>query len=753
MSNPSTSSAPADFQQKAPLDAPYRNAALPVETRVEDLLARMTIHEKLGQLSQQVFQKNETAEKWAADVKEGKQSSFITQHNGPAPHNQLQKIAVEETRLGIPLSFGNDVIHGYRVIFPVTLGLACAWEPELLEKAQTVAAREARAAGVDWIFAPMCDLSRDPRWGRVVETCGEDPYLNSLCTVAQVKGFQGENPAAIDRVASCLKHYVAYGASVGGRDYNHTEVPESILRQSHLPSFFAGIKAGALTVMSAFNTIDGIPAAANHHTLTEILRGEWGFNGFVVSDWCAIGEMVKWGYAKDNAEAARLGITAGNDMDMLGGHYYNTLPAQVEEGLVSKATIDTAVRNVLRVKFQTGLFERPYTDESFNPTAPLAQADLDLARECVARAAVLLKNEGDVLPLSKEIKKVALIGPFGADRSEMLGTWAANGQPEDAVTLEEGILAKLGDPAKLAVLMGCNINTISRTKTLTDGSIVPDENAPEVAELLQLDEAKQAALDADVVIMAVGEPRGWTGECGSRAHLGLTGHQQALFNAVAATGKPIVTVVFCGRQMALPEIIAQSAAVLIAWQPGIQAGNGLADVIFGDVAPSGRLTSSLPIEVAQVPVFYNRYKTGRPGPLSTNYRDMTRNPQFWFGYGLTYTSFAYGPVEIVPAADGQPATARVTITNTGKREGHEVAQLYIRQLGCSHAVRPEQELRGFRRIGLQPGESAQVSFDLTGEVLGYWGRDGQWHAEAGDYHIWIAPHAQAGEPLTLTFNA
>ena len=756
MSNSSSPVLPVNSHAKAPLAAPYRNATLAVEARVEDLLSRMTIQEKLGQLNQNVVDRGQTAEqasgKWLSSLKDGKIGSFIVFPTGPVLHNQLQKIAIEESRLGIPLSFGYDVIHGYRVTFPITLGLACAWEPSLLERAQTVAAREARRSGVDWIFAPMCDLERDARWGRVAETCGEDPYLNSLCTAAQVKGFQGDNPAAPDRAAACLKHFVAYGAVTGGRDYNHTEVPESILRQSHLPPFYAGVKAGALTVMSAFNTIDGIPAAANHHALTEILRDEWGFKGFVVSDWGAISELVKWGYAKDNAEAARLGIRAGNDMDMLGGHYLSTLVAQVEEGLVAQETIDTAVRNVLRVKFQTGLFDRPFTEERGDLFAePIAQADLDLARECVVRSTVLLKNSADLLPLSKAIKKVALIGPFGADRIEMLGTWKAYGRTEDVVTLAEGIVSKLADPAGLTVVFGCNINTLSRTKTLTDGSIVPDENAEQVNELLELEAATQAARDADIVIMALGEPCGWTGECGSRASLGLTGRQQELFAAVAATGKPIVTLVFSGRPLALPVVIEKSAAVLFAWQPGIQAGNGLADLLFGDASPSGRLTSSVPRDVSQVPVYYNRYKTGRPAPLSTDYRDLSRNPEFWFGYGLAYTTFAYGAVEIVPAADGNPAAARVTITNTGKREGHEVAQLYIRQLACSHAVRPEQELRGFHRIGLKPGESAAVTFPLTGEVLGYWGREGKWHADAGNYHIWVARQAQIGEAVTFAF--
>ncbi|MEX1119984.1 MAG: glycoside hydrolase family 3 N-terminal domain-containing protein [Terrimicrobiaceae bacterium] len=744
----------ADCADKAPLNAAYRNASLPLDQRVEDLLARMTLEEKLGQLNQQLFQSHETAEQWVEKVRAATVGSFYTQQTGPTLHNQLQKVAIEESRLGIPLSFGTDIIHGCRVIFPVSLGLSCGWEPGLLERSQSVAAREARQCGVAWIFAPMCDLARDARWGRVVETCGEDPWLNSICVAAQVRGFQGENPAAPDRVAACLKHFVAYGAVAGGRDYNHTEVPESILRQSHLPPFFAGVEAGALTVMSSFNTIDGIPAAANRHVLTEILRNEWGFAGAVISDWEAIGEMVKWGFARDQAEAARLGIEAGNDVEMLGGHYSRTLAAEVEAGRVAEGTIDTAVRRLLLVKFLTGLFDHPLTDESTNLfDAPIAESDLALARECVIRSAVLLKNEKALLPLSKNLKNVALIGPFGADRLEMLGAWKGLGCVEDVVTLAEGIAAKLSGPDILRCVVGCPINTILRTKTLVDGRIVADEDAQHVPDLLELDEATQAATKADVVIMALGEPCGWTGECGSRASLGFTGHQQQLFDAVAATGKKIVTVVFSGRPLALPAVLEKSAAVLFAWQPGIQAGNGIADLLFGDAAPSGRLTISVPRDVCQVPVYYNRYKTGRPFSSATDYRDFPRDPQFWFGYGLTFTTFEYGVVEIQPATEGNAAVARATITNTGKRAGHEVAQLYIRQLACSHAVRPEQELRGFQRIALDPGETTDVSFQLTSEVLGFWARDGKWHAEVGDYHLWIAPQAQIGEPTTFTFKS
>ena len=709
----------------------------------------MSLEEKLGQLTQDIFRGGESDVEWVDKIRQGAVGSLISKTNGPARLNRIQRIAIGESRLGIPLTFGYDVVHGYRVTFPIPLALACSWECGLLERAQAVAAREARADGVDWVFAPMCDLARDARWGRVAETCGEDPYLNSLYTVAQVRGFQGDDPAASDRVVSCLKHFAGYGAVVGGRDYNHTEIPESVLRQSHLPPFQAGVEAGALTVMSAFNTIDGVPAAGSRRLLTEVLRGEWGFQGFVVSDWGAIGEMINWGFAKDAAQAAQFGINAGNDMDMICRHYLETLGGEVAAGRVAAETVDQAVRNVLRVKFKSGLFERPLTAEHVDREAPISQADLALARECVVKSAVLLTNAGAVLPLAKDVKKVALIGPFADDRSEMLGTWSAQGRPADVVTLAEGIRAKLAAGSQLTVVAGCAINTQLRTKTLTDGTIVPDDEAMESGDAPQFAAAVQAAQAADVVIMAVGEPRGWTGECGSRAHLGLTGQQQVLFDAVAATGKPIVAVVFSGRPLALPVLIERSAAVIYAWQPGIQAGNGLADLLFNDVAPSARLTISVPRDVGQMPLYYNRYKTGRPIPAATDYRDLTREPLFWFGHGLTYTTFAYGPVETVAAAGGRCLSVRARITNTGTRRGSEVAQLYIRQLGCSHAARPEQELRGFKRIELEPGAHAEVVFELTEAVLGYRRRDGTWHCDAGEYQIWIAPHAQTGTPVTV----
>jgi beta-glucosidase len=724
----------------------YKDSTLPVDKRVEDLLGQMTMDEKLGQLNQ-LFSDHKfpIAPKFDEQARQGEISSFIWAKAHPAERNRIQRVAVEESRLGIPIIFGMDIIHGNRTIFPIAPAMACSFEPELFEKAQAVAAKETRAEGVEWTFAPMCDMARDHRWGRVAETCGEDPYLSSLCNVAQVRGFQGEDASASDRVAACLKHYVGYSSPRGGRDYSDTEITEWTLRNTHLPTFKACVENGALSIMSGFNAIGGIPAVANRHTLTEILRDEWGFKGFVVSDWNAVKEQISWGFAKDEADSAKFAITAGNDMDMLGLCYIRTLAKQVEDGTVSMEVIDTAVRRVLGIKFQVGLFETPYVDEAAYEATILKPESRAIAREAVTKSTVLIKNEG-ALPLADSVKKIALIGPFVDDKSEMIGTWAGRAVADDMVTLLEGIQARFGDQAEIVVVKGCNVNNQPQIVCLQDGSTVIDKDASEDVEL-DIAGAVEAAKNADVVIMALGEPKGLTGEGGSRATLGVTGHQQGLFDAVAAaTDTPIVSVIFSGRTLATPEIFKQSNAVLLAWQPGIEAGNGLADLISGDVAPSARLSMSVPYCVGQVPLYYNHYVTGRRS--GGVYRDAVPTAaNYWFGYGLTYTSFEYSGIELIPAADGKPAEAVGTVTNTGDREGIETAQLYIRQLACNHAARPMQELRGFQRLTLQPGESAQVRFPITDEVLHYVDRQGKTQVDKGEFHMWVAPHARCGEPL------
>jgi beta-glucosidase len=468
----------------------------------------------------------------------------------------------------------------------------------------------------------------------------------------------------------------------------------------------------------------------------------------VVSDWNAVKETISWGYAKDDADAARVSICAGNDMDMLSTAYYRTIAKQVKDGTIPIEVVDEAVRRVLRVKFMVGLFERPYADESAYESAILRPEHIEFARECVAKSTVLLKNDG-VLPVSKTVRKIALIGPFGDDQSEMLGCWQGFGEAKDAVTLAKGLRDKFGSKISLTVVKGCSVQTQPRMKTLQDGSTVVDESAGKDDDAVNLSEAVRAAKAAELVIMAVGEPRGITGEGGSRATLTITGRQQELLDAVAAAGKPVVTVVFSGRPLSIPAVFEKSSAVLFAWQPGIEAGNGLADLLSGDVAPSARLSISVPYEVGQVPLYYNHYVTGRR--TGGVYRDgVPTAARFWFGYGLTYTRFEYGGFKIVPAKNGKSAEAVATIRNSGRRKGVETVQLYIRQLACNEGARPMQELRGFKRIALKPGESAEVRFPLTKEVLGYVDRTGGARVDKGDYHVWITPNARCGEPMTFT---
>ncbi len=711
----------------------YEDPAQPVDRRVTDLVGRMTLDEKLGQL-QQAWREQGTEDTFRDQLRQGKIGSFLAGDEvieTPFARNRLQRIAVEESRLGIPLIFGHDVIHGFRTIFPIPLALACAWEPELLERVQAVAAREAAAAGVDWTFAPMVDLARDPRWGRIAEGFGEDPYLGALYAAASVRGFQGTNPAAPDRLVACLKHYVGYGAAEGGRDYNTTEISEFTLRNFYLPAFNAGVEAGAWTVMSAFNCLSGFPASANRHTLTEILRHEWKFPGFVVSDWAAVEELIPHGVAADKVEAARLALHAGVDMEMVSTAFAQTLKRQIQEGKVPEALLDQAVRRILRVKFVKGLFDKPYVDETRHKDAFLCPDAIALAREAAVKSCVLLKNDG-ILPLSKRLKHIALIGPLASEKAELLGCWASRGHPEDVVSLAEGVRAKLGPDARLTVLPGCSL-----FPTNTDEA--------------QIQQAAAAAAGADAVVLAVGEPRDWTGESASRAELGLTGRQTELFDAIVATGKPVVVVLFNGRPLTIAHVVTNAAAVLEAWHPGVQGGNAIADILFGDAAPSGRLTASFPWCVGQVPIYYNHFNTGRPGPgkFRSNYLDTPLAPLFPFGFGLTYTSFEYGAVTLSThrVKLGGSLVAQVDVKNVGTRAGTEVVQLYIRDVAATAGPRPVRELRGFKKVHLQPGEERKVEFLVTVRELGYFDASGRWRIEPGKFQLWLSKDAVSGEPV------
>jgi beta-glucosidase len=717
-------------------------------TKVAALLAQMTLAEKIGQLAQYSNNLATGASNVRVDQKElAAQGGLGSLFNltGAQAVNDLQKQAVEKSRLKIPILFGLDVIHGYRTIYPIPLGLAAAWNPALAEQCARMAAVEATAQGVRWTFSPMIDIARDARWGRITEGSGEDTYLGSLLAAAWVRGYQGPDLTDPASMLACAKHFVAYGGAEGGRDYNTVDISERVLRDVYLPPFQAAVEAGAGTLMSAFNTLQGVPASANHHTLTDILRNEWGFDGFVVSDWNSVGELLEHGVALDGAQAARLALTAGVDMDMQANLYSQHLASLVESGQLDLSVIDTAVARVLGIKFDLGLFDSPYTDEALAASAPLAD-HVALARQAAEESFVLLKNDPvndtPLLPLAAN-QKVALIGSLADSQKDMFGSWVLKGVPEDVATLRQSLAERLGD--SLTYVKGVD----------------PESNSE-----AGFDEALAAAQKADVVIMALGETFMMSGEAHSRANLDLPGVQLKLLQAVVATGKPVVLVLFSGRPLALPWEAANVPAILEAWFPGVQAGPALTRILYGDATPSGKLTATFPRSVGQVPLYYNTFSSGRPSPdplkggnpFTLGYLDEATAPLYPFGWGLSYTTFDYAPTHIltptIAAADlNDTATIKVetTVTNSGTRAAAEVVQLYIRQRGASVA-RPVRELKGFQKITLAPGESRNVQFTLTKKELAFWNLALQFTVEPGELTLWIAPHAQAGHPAKVMLS-
>ncbi len=719
-----------------------------IERRIDALLGEMTLAEKLGQMNQYSAGTPSGPSKggrsFEAAIRSGDVGSFLNVAGEDV--NRYQHLAVEQSRLKIPLLFGFDVIHGYRTVFPIPLGLAAAWDPGLVERSAAVAAAEARADGVRWTFAPMVDIARDARWGRIAEGAGEDPFLGAALAAAYVRGFQGPSLEAETSLLACLKHFVGYGAAEGGRDYNTTEIPERLLRQVYLPPFRAGLEAGAATVMSAFNALNGVPASANPFTLGQILHKEWRFKGFVVSDWTSILETVAHGTAVDGADAAVRSVLAGVDMDMESDLYRTTLAAAVAEGKVPIGAVDAAVRRILRVKFAAGLFEQPYA--VLDPGRMVQPASRDLAREAAEKSFVLLKNDG-VLPLKPDAE-VALIGPLADSAADMLGSWSGKGKDSDAVTLEAALSARLGPRLRRA-----------------KGTDIRGASDAGFAEALAI------ARQSDVVVLALGEDAAkMTGEAASRSELDLPGNQEALLEAVAATGKPMVLVLFSGRPLVLDHASALTGAILAAWFPGVEAGPALVETLFGDSNPSGRLTASFPRAVGQEPLYYDQLSTGRPWPdqpdatltggaakYKSRYIDQLNTPLYLFGYGLSYTSFAYGPVRVerlsYAAADLAAGTARIKVTakvsNTGARAGTAVVQLYINQRGTSVA-RPVRELKGFRRVDLQAGAEAEVEFQLGRDELSFWNIDMKNVVEPGLLKIWIADDSRSGTPAEVTLQ-
>lgn len=706
-----------------------------IERKITELLSKMTLDEKIGQLVQY---SGTDAEKEDL-LRKGLIGSFLN-IRGAYNVNRVQKIAVEETRLGIPLIIGNDVIHGYQTTFPIPLAEASSWNPELVTKAAEIAAWEASANGTHWTFGPMVDIALDPRWGRIAEGAGEDPYLGSVMASAQVKGYQGNDLSGENSIIACAKHFAAYGAALGGRDYNSVDISERTLREIYFPPFKAAVESGAGTLMSAFNDLNGIPASGNHFILTEILRNEWGFDGFVVSDWNSIAELINHGFAEDKREAALKGITAGVDMDMAGdveagNVYLPNLKSMVETGEISEEIINTSVKRILRIKFRAGLFDKPYVDSVYYAkNIPSLEDRNSLALQLSRESIVLLKNEGNLLPLGKELKSIAVIGPLADNQLDPLGPWSTNPVVEDVVTVLKGIREKVSARTAVAYVRGCPIDS-----TDTSGFM----------------EAIETAKNSDVVIMVVGESSDMSGEAGSRANINLPGVQLDMIKKIHELGKPVVVVLMNGRPLTIEWIGENIPAVVESWFLGTQTGNAIADVLFGDFNPCGKLPVSFPRYVGQIPVNYNFKSTGRPyngdQKFTSRYIDYSNYPLYPFGYGLSYTEFRYSSLVLDKTKIGKNENikASIDVANTGRITGKEVVQLYIRDL-FSSVTRPVKELRGFQKIELKPGETKKVEFTITPEMLSFLDINLDKTIEPGEFHVMIGGNSE--ELLKVSFE-
>ena len=728
-----------------------------MEKKIDALLAQMTLAEKIGQLNQYSAPFDVTGpaptggqQKTAYDqIRQGLVGSMLNVTGADATR-RAQQLAVEGSRLKIPMIFGYDVIHGYKTIFPVPLGEAASWDPAAVEQSARIAAIEASAAGLHWTFAPMVDIARDARWGRIMEGAGEDAYLGAQMAAARVRGFQGKDLSAVDTIAACAKHYAAYGFALGGRDYNTVDISEQTLRNVVLPPFKAAADAGAATFMNSFNEIGGVPATGNSHLQRDILKGEWGFQGFVVSDWASIGEMVPHGFATDLEQAAELAIRAGSDMDMEARAYIGYLQKLVESGRVDIKLVDDAVRRVLRVKFRLGLFDDPYrysnVEREKNNT--LTTAHLAYARDVARKSIVLLKNEGGLLPLDKNARSIAVIGPLANDKDSPLGTWRGRGATNSAISLLEGIKAAVSPSTKVIYAEGTTLNTGGRTMQAPPVYNTTDRSG--------FADAVAAARQADVVVLAIGEDAFQSGEGRSQADITLKGLQEELFRAVFEVNRKIVVVLMSGRPVVLGSSL-DAPALLEAWHAGSEAGHAIADVLFDAYNPTGRLPVSFPRSVGQLPMTYARKNTGRPGPESTvfwsHYTDVPNDPVFPFGYGLSYTSFSYSPVRLGATemtSDGQLRVA-VTVTNNGTRPGGEIVQLYVRDLVGS-VTRPVKELKGFQRVDLAAGESREVVFVLRAPDLAFYTARGRWESEPGDFVVFVGGNSRDTKEARFTLR-
>ena len=695
----------------------YKDAKAPIEKRIDDLISRMTLEEKILQLNQYTLGRNNNVNNVGEEVKKvpSEIGSLIYFDINPELRNSMQKKAMEESRLGIPIIFGYDAIHGFRTIYPISLGQACSWNPGLVEQACAVSAQEARMSGVDWTFSPMIDVARDPRWGRVAEGYGEDPYTNGVFAAASVRGYQGDDMSAENRMAACLKHYVGYGASEAGRDYVYTEISAQTLWDTYLLPYEMGVKAGAATLMSSFNDISGVPGSANPYIMTEILKKRWKHDGFIVSDWGAVEQLKNQGLAATKKDAARYAFNAGLEMDMMSHAYDRYLKELVEEGKVTMAQVDESVRRVLRVKFRLGLFERPYTPVTNEKDRFFRPQSMAVAAQLAAESMVLLKNDNQILPLTNK-KKIAVVGPMAKNGWDLLGSWCGHGKDTDVEMLYDGLTAEFGGDAELRYAMGCK---------------------PQGNDRSGFAGALDVARWSDVVIVCLGEMLTWSGENASRSTIALPQIQEELVKELKEAGKPIILVLSNGRPLELNRLEPLCDAILELWQPGINGARSMAGILSGRINPSGKLAMTFPYSTGQIPIYYNRRKSGRGH--QGFYKDITSDPLYPFGHGLSYTEFKYGTV--TPSATkvkrGDKLSAEVTVTNTGARDGAETVHWFISDPYCS-ITRPVKELKHFEKQFIKAGETKTFRFDIDLERdFGFVNEDGKRFLEAGEYHILV----------------
>lgn len=695
----------------------YKDAKAPIEKRIDDLISRMTLEEKILQLNQYTLGRNNNVNNVGEEVKKvpSEIGSLIYFDINPELRNSMQKKAMEESRLGIPIIFGYDAIHGFRTIYPISLGQACSWNPGLVEQACAVSAQEARMSGVDWTFSPMIDVARDPRWGRVAEGYGEDPYTNGVFAAASVRGYQGDDMSAENRMAACLKHYVGYGASEAGRDYVYTEISAQTLWDTYLLPYEMGVKAGAATLMSSFNDISGVPGSANPYIMTEILKKRWKHDGFIVSDWGAVEQLKNQGLAATKKDAARYAFNAGLEMDMMSHAYDRHLKELVEEGKVTMAQVDESVRRVLRVKFRLGLFERPYTPVTNEKDRFFRPQSMAVAAQLAAESMVLLKNDNQILPLTNK-KKIAVVGPMAKNGWDLLGSWCGHGKDTDVEMLYDGLTAEFGGDAELRYAMGCK---------------------PQGNDRSGFAGALDVARWSDVVIVCLGEMLTWSGENASRSTIALPQIQEELVKELKEAGKPVILVLSNGRPLELNRMEPLCDAILEIWQPGINGARSMAGILSGRINPSGKLAMTFPYSTGQIPIYYNRRKSGRGH--QGFYKDITSDPLYPFGHGLSYTEFKYGTV--TPSATkvkrGDKLSAEVTVTNTGSRDGAETVHWFISDPYCS-ITRPVKELKHFEKQFIKAGETKTFRFDIDLERdFGFVNEDGKRFLEAGEYHILV----------------